>query len=415
MIRTPVLVVPGGSGGAVASSILTGEYPLIPRCSEKRENKRVRGRVIFVGAFASAGHDGTVGGITLACRTLLAAPVAQQVDWLLIDSTAPSNLSRTMLQKCVPASQRLGRVIRHLLKKEASRIIIFSAHGGSFYEKGLMVMLGSLFGLSVIFCPRSGFLLTELQRNRIQAAWARRVFGCSDVVICQSEYWRSFYSQFTQSPERLAVVQNWVDTSLIIPGSVDKRYPIITVLFMSWVVIEKGIIELIQATSQLITQGYEFNVLVCGGGEALDDAKVLARQHGLSNVTFQGWVGGDQKIEILQRVHLCVLPSYTEGLSNMMLEAMASGLPLICTDVGAARDVVTDGVDGLLIPARSTEALKDAMAKLLSDAPLREMLGKAARSRIENGNSISVGTERFLSLALGSEFAAIRHSHLESD
>ena len=96
-----------------------------------------------------------------------------------------------------------------------------------------------------------------------------------------------------------------------------------------------------------------------------------------SVVELLGWIDSDAKVQRLRRAHLLVLPSYMEGMPNAIIEAMATGLPVVATDVGAVVDVVSDGVNGILIPPRNIDRLAQALRKLLLDAPLRERMGRA--------------------------------------
>jgi glycosyltransferase involved in cell wall biosynthesis len=80
-------------------------------------------------------------------------------------------------------------------------------------------------------------------------------------------------------------------------------------------------------------------------------------------------------------VDAVVLPSYREGLPKGLIEAAACGLPLVATDVPGCREVVADGVDGLLVPPRSADALAQAIARLRDDSALAGRLGEAARRK----------------------------------
>ena len=84
---------------------------------------------------------------------------------------------------------------------------------------------------------------------------------------------------------------------------------------------------------------------------------------------------------LLATVDIVVLPSYREGLPKTLIEAAGCGLPLITTDVPGCREVVSDGVDGLLCPVRESAPLARAIARLQDDPALARRLGQAARRK----------------------------------
>lgn len=84
---------------------------------------------------------------------------------------------------------------------------------------------------------------------------------------------------------------------------------------------------------------------------------------------------------LFKSADLVVLPSYREGLPKSLIEAAACGLPLVTCNTPGCREVVTDGVDGLLVPPRDAVALAGAIERLLAGATLRTRLGRAARAR----------------------------------
>lgn len=102
--------------------------------------------------------------------------------------------------------------------------------------------------------------------------------------------------------------------------------------------------------------------------------------------------------EILKTTDIFVLPSYSEGLSNALMEAMASGCACIASDVGGNIFLLQNGVSGFLFPAGDREALRSHIERLIADAAKRTMLGEAARKRIEEVFSWDVIGQQYRSL-----------------
>lgn len=146
---------------------------------------------------------------------------------------------------------------------------------------------------------------------------------------------------------------------------------------------DKGLAEYVAAARLLRQQGAKIDFLLAGspdpGNPAAVPEQVVRRwvEDGLVQ-----WLGHVPDMPALLRsVHAVVLPSYREGLPKGLIEAAACALPLVTTDVPGCREVVTDGVDGLLVPAKDAAALAAAIAKLSEDPALCERLGAAARRK----------------------------------
>ena len=91
---------------------------------------------------------------------------------------------------------------------------------------------------------------------------------------------------------------------------------------------------------------------------------------------------------VLDEVAVSVLPSLSEGLSNVLLESMAAGVPVVATRVGGNPEAVEDGVTGLLVPPRDAAGLAGAIARVLEDRELAGRLGGAGRARVVERFSI---------------------------
>lgn len=146
---------------------------------------------------------------------------------------------------------------------------------------------------------------------------------------------------------------------------------------------DKGLAEFIEAIRLLRAEGRLIDFLLAGDPDPGNPAAV-------PEVTIRGWVEEglvqwlghvDEMPTLFQSVDVVVLPSYREGLPKGLIEAGACELPLVTTDVPGCREVVTDEVDGLLIPVKDSRALSKAIGRLHDDPVLRLRLGQGARRR----------------------------------
>lgn len=130
---------------------------------------------------------------------------------------------------------------------------------------------------------------------------------------------------------------------------------------------EKGVNNLVEALPQILTSHPDFSVVIIGDGEEKSKLIDKSKEHGLNNrVSFIGWVEHDYLPDYLNDFRLLILPSYTEGLPNIMLESMACGTPVLANNVGAISDVITHGETGFLSDGNSPEIIRDCVNKLLA-------------------------------------------------
>ncbi len=146
---------------------------------------------------------------------------------------------------------------------------------------------------------------------------------------------------------------------------------------------DKGIAEFVAAARELRAQGRAISFLLAGDPDQGNPAAVS--ENTVRDWMREGvleWLGHvDDMPALIATVDVVVLPSYREGLPKGLIEAAACGLPLVATDVPGCREVITDGEDGLLVPARDAPALAAASLRLLDDPKLAARLGAAARRK----------------------------------
>jgi glycosyltransferase involved in cell wall biosynthesis len=253
-----------------------------------------------------------------------------------------------------------------------------------------MAIVASAFGKRAVLSLRSEI---RAQKMNLALRWfVRRITAASKVVLAQNPTAEARLREIAPDCNgKLVVMPNWIDASAYNverspePGQAPVRF-----LFMSRVERPKGIFELLEATRSLAGK-WKFEVTICGIGSSLNEANAYCSRNDIgSMVTFEGWVGGPRKLSVLQRADVFVLPSYTEGTPNALLEAMASGLPVIGTDVGGIPMLVTHGVEGFLVSPQDATGLRCAMELFLNDRNASQRMGAAARARVLSHHDISV-------------------------
>ncbi len=146
---------------------------------------------------------------------------------------------------------------------------------------------------------------------------------------------------------------------------------------------DKGVAEYIAAARQLLGEGRPLHFLLAGDPDPGNPAAVPEEVvRGWVDEGVVEWLGHvDDMPALFASVDVVVLPSYREGLPKGLIEAGACAVPLVTTDVPGCREVVTNGVDGLLVPVRDKAALAGAIARLQDDPELAARLGQAARQK----------------------------------
>ena len=209
----------------------------------------------------------------------------------------------------------------------------------------------------------------------------------ADVILAVSEFSsRDIARCYRVNQAKIEVVYNGVDTELFVPRMTQHRTGrhVPTLIFCGRLngTKQKGLEVLLDAMP-LISQKHDVVLDVIGVGPRMGEYKTQAKLLNIDDrVRFPGFVKHDVLAEHYGRANLLVLPSRRESFGLVAAEAMACGLPVVATTVGAIPEVVEDGVTGLLVPADDPQALAGAINYLLSQPSTMEAMGKKGRQRV---------------------------------
>ncbi|NAZ85054.1 glycosyltransferase family 4 protein [Kineococcus indalonis] len=178
-------------------------------------------------------------------------------------------------------------------------------------------------------------------------------------------------------------VPNAVPLAAYPPRDADPA-PGAPLLFVGRLEAVKGVDVLLEALAVAAGRGAPADLEVVGGGSLLPALRRQAHELGLGDrVRFLGPLPPARVAERMRAAAGLVLPSRFEGFALVLLEAWASGTPVVTTDVGAVPQVCTDGVDALVVPAGDAEALGAALVRLLTEEGLGARLAEVARREVE--------------------------------
>jgi glycosyltransferase involved in cell wall biosynthesis len=175
-------------------------------------------------------------------------------------------------------------------------------------------------------------------------------------------------------PGRVVAIPASVDEKRFRPRPSTPRWDVVAVAEL---ISTKRLHDLVDAAALVVRQRPDLEVAVAGTGPLRAELVERAERAGVAeHVTFLGF--RDDVPELYAQARVFVLPSRSEGLSVSLLEAMASGLPAVVSDVGEARDLVDDGTNGFLYPPGDVSALSELLLRLLGDPALCRQVGARA-------------------------------------
>jgi len=207
-----------------------------------------------------------------------------------------------------------------------------------------------------------------------------------DVVYVNSQDYRRSWIERGIPAEKLKILPRGLDTRLFHPAKRDARFwqlrglreDEVGMLFVGRISKEKNLDTLVASTRRLAEWKLPVRPLFVGDGPYLAEMKRL-----LPDALFTGYLRGEELANAYASADFFVFPSTTDTFGNVVLEAQASGLPVIVSDVGGPRDLVQHGRDGFITKALDSGELAEAIRRLVEDPKLRERMGLLARGRVE--------------------------------
>lgn len=245
-------------------------------------------------------------------------------------------------------------------------------------------VLGRMLGKPVVTTLR-GEDVTRGGRSAMDRLLLRICLRLSNRVVSVSQDMRNWLADnFIQYADKLVLIENGVDQAFLLVGA-QRNYGnparAMHLITVGSLIPRKGVDQILRALAQL--DGVRPTLTVVGSGPEEQSLREMAERLGLAgHVRFIGRVEPKEVLALLAEADVFVLASHSEGRPNVILEAMAAGLPVIASNIPGVREIVDHGATGLLFDDGAIVPLARCIETLSADQALRRRLGEGGRDRI---------------------------------
>jgi glycosyltransferase involved in cell wall biosynthesis len=228
-------------------------------------------------------------------------------------------------------------------------------------------------------------------------------------IICISHYCRSQMMLFSDAADwgKLKIVHCCVDTRRLVPVAIRTRAE--KLLYTGRLSIEKGLSVLFESLKLLGDAGRDYELTLVGDGVDRDRLEAHARELAIDrHLVFAGYRSQQEVGEYLRQSDIFILPSFAEGVPVSLMEAMATGIPVVATNVGGVSELVESERTGLLVPPADSAALAQAIARYQDDQELRRCVASHGRERVIQQYNVEIEGQKlhdFISAAENSPSA----------
>lgn len=262
---------------------------------------------------------------------------------------------------------------------------LHTAADGSFWRKSMLVKLGHRLGKKVVLHVHASrfkdFYNEASQKNKQRIL---QTLNSVDVLIALSHSWKEWFASLGIPEEKIVILHNITSYPTKIESAQIKDGKV-HFLFMGEIGQRKGVFDILRALTKHRDELVGKVELRIGGNRHEEELKKVITDGKLQDIVqFEGWVGGEKKLQLLNWADVFILPSFNEGLPISILEAMSYGHPIISTPVGGIPEVVENGKNGILVQPGNVTEIYSAMSRYVYNKENIEKEGKASLEYVQS-------------------------------
>ncbi len=222
-----------------------------------------------------------------------------------------------------------------------------------------------------------------------------RIWREAAAVVANSAQFKALAKK-SAPQQKIKIITNGIDAEEFSFRNIDSRRDKFKIICVTRLTPRKGINYIIEAVELLKKRGLEVELEIIGNGNAEKDLQEIVKRKKLSDrMKFLGRVEHSRLPEYYRNANVYVSASLNEGMSNTMLEALASGLPIIATETGGTEEMVKDGQNGFVIEMKSAEDIADKVETISRDFELEKKMSEHSRRLAEEMSWENIAREYF--------------------
>ncbi len=388
--------------GAAARATIAERFtiePMVERLEQVYSALGVRGQTHFPGVAVNhpavlvlGPHRDAISGVSTHVNLLMDSALGEDFELRHFQVGAEGRKSEGAAGRLVRLLASPFALVAAILFRRVALVHINTSLNLRAYWRDLAYLaVAKLLRARVIYQVHGGELPEQFfAGRRVLTAFLRWTLTLPDLVVVLASCELEAYRQFVPEQDVVAI-PNGIDIRPFahLPTVVSSMREPLRLIYIGRIAREKGLYETLQGMRLALELGVDARLTLAGAGAEEARLRRYAVAVGIApRVTFAGPVFGDDKVNLMAGADVMLLPSYAEGLPYALLEAMAAGLPVIATPVGAIPDVVTHGTHGHLVPVRSGKAIAEALALMAGDRERIGWMSRACRRRVRAAYSI---------------------------
>lgn len=321
--------------------------------------------------------------LTIGCRCVPPRGGIAQVLWSysnyvfesfkFIENSRKSNAFINMFVAFVAMIKMITKL---LVDKDIRIVHIHSASGVSFLRSTLFLKIAKMFKKKVVMHIHGGGF-ADYYKNHSNFV-TKNLKRC-DRIITLSQNWVDFYNSIGFE---CSCVENVIAEPVLRDVSHDGM---LHMLYLGLIIERKGIYDLLDVIDEHKAEFRGKLMIHIGGNGEVEKLNRMIEDKELQDVvTFEGWVDGEKKVELLNLCDVFILPSYVEGLPLSILEAMAYNMAIISTNVGGIPTLVKDKKNGFIFEPGDKTAIYSSVKAMVFNEPLLATMGKDNAQMVED-------------------------------